>query len=136
MSDTRAFVNVKSRPQPGIKIKAPEPQRRRFKSDFPDTYTRLFIVPGLRMPKLIVGSILIQNQLLMIASLDNLTLFKHGNLVAEAAGGQPVADVNGGLILHDFVKLRINLILRHRIKGSGGLIQYDKGRILDRKSVV
>lgn len=48
----------------------------------------------------------------------------------EFAGKKAVADIDGCLVPGDFIELRVNLGFRNRVKGSGRLIQDDKGRVL------
>ena len=57
-------------------------------------------------------------------------LFKYQYAVTEAAAGKPVGDVNGSLAAGKLVHALVNVRLRHRIQGGGGLIQNHKGRIL------
>ena len=55
---------------------------------------------------------------------------EHRDMIAEAAGRQPVGDIEGGFVLNQGVELLIDLILRHGIQGGGGLIQNDDRRVL------
>lgn len=63
------------------------------------------------------------HQLIMAALLHNLTAVKHGDLIAEPAGGKPVADINGGFVPDDLIKVGVNLRFRHRVKGGGGFVK-------------
>ena len=62
--------------------------------------------------------------------LDHLTVAEHGNFVAEPAGRQPVADVDGRAVAGNGVELLVDLRLGNGVKGSGGFVQNDEGRIL------
>ena len=41
-----------------------------------------------------------------------------------------MADVDGGLVPGDFVEFAVDFILRNRVKGGGGLVQDQEGRVL------
>ena len=62
--------------------------------------------------------------------LDDASRMEHRNPVAEFAGGQAVADVDGGFVLYNLVKLFVNLRLCDGVQSGGGLIQNDEGGIL------
>ena len=47
------------------------------------------------MPQLVVFATLVGQQFLVGALLDDHALVEHGDLVAELAGGQAVADIDG-----------------------------------------
>ena len=66
----------------------------------------------------------------MAAQLDDPAVVEYGDVVAELAGGQPVADIDRGLVAHDPVEVLVDLHLRHRIQGGGGLVQDHKGGVL------
>lgn len=64
------------------------------------------------------------------ASLDDGAVVENGDFVAEFAGGQAVADVDGGAVTDNFGKFLVDLGFRYRIQGSGWFVQNDKGSIL------
>ena len=64
------------------------------------------------------------------AFLDNLPVVKDHDLVAEPAGGQAVADVDGGFVPGNGVEAAVDLVFGHRVQGGGRLIQDQEGRIL------
>ena len=66
----------------------------------------------------------------MGASLDDGAVVENGDFVAEFAGGQAVADVDGGAVTDNFGKFLVDLGFRYRIQGSGWFVQNDKGSIL------
>ena len=66
----------------------------------------------------------------MGAPLDHLAVVKDGDLVAELAGGKPMADVDRGLIPGDVVELGVDLGLGDGVEGGGGLVQDDEGGVL------
>lgn len=55
---------------------------------------------------------------------------KHQNLIAESTGRKPVADVDGGLILCNLVKARIDFRLGNRVECRCRFIQDDEWGIL------
>ena len=63
------------------------------------------VVLGLGHPEGVVFAALIGQQGVMGALLDHLAVVKDGDLVAELAGGQPVADVDGSLVPGNVVEL-------------------------------
>lgn len=82
------------------------------------------------MPEFIVFSGDISHQLRVGALLNNGALMEHGNFIAELTGGQPVGDIDCGLISGNLIELTVNFRLRNRIKRGGRLIQNDERRIL------
>ena len=66
----------------------------------------------------------------MGALLDDASPVEDQNFIAELAGGQAVADVDGGFVAGDLVELGVDLCLGHGIEGGGGLGQDDEGRVL------
>ena len=87
------------------------------------------VVLGLGVPQGMVLAGLVGQQLLVGAPLDHLAVVKDGDLVAELAGGETVADINGCFVSHQIVEMGINLIFRHGIESRGGFVQDDKRRI-------
>ena len=75
-------------------------------------------------------STLLGQQHLMGALLDDGTLMENGDLVAEFAGGEAVADVDGGLVAGDVVELRVDLGFCDGVQCGGGLIQDNERCIL------
>src|SRR5699024_11023229 len=102
-----------------------EPFPKRRGSDFvilpPGRGGLLGVVLGLGVPELGVLAALVGQQLLVAAFLDHLTVVKDGDLVAELAGGEPVADVDGGLVAGDVVEPGVNFGLGDGVEGGGGL---------------
>lgn len=66
----------------------------------------------------------------MGALLNNGTLMEHGNFIAELTGGQPVRDIDCGLISCNLIELTVYFRLRNRIERGGRLVQNDERRIL------
>ena len=62
----------------------------------------------------------------MRADLNNRTMVKHGNLIAEAAGGEPVADINRCSVRHHLAKSRIDFGFGNRVERRRRLIEYDE----------
>ena len=62
---------------------------------------------------------LVGQQLLVGAPLDHLAVVKDGDLVAELAGGEPVADVDGSFVSGDVVELGVDLGLGDGVQGGG-----------------
>lgn len=62
------------------------------------------------MPQRMVDAALVGNQCPVAAGLHNPSAVEHGNLVAEAAGCQAVADVDGGLVPGDLVEAAVYLV--------------------------
>jgi len=92
------------------------------------------VILGLGVPELVVFTVRICQQFLMRANLNDFALVEHGDLIAEAAGGQAVADIDCSLIAYDLVKLRIDFCFGNGVKRGSGLIQDDEGRILVERS--
>src|SRR5699024_2536365 len=88
----------------------------------------LRIILRLGMPEGVVNSVLLCEQLLMAAALDDLSAVEHGNVSAEPAGGKPVADIHGCFVLHDLVEPGIDLVLRDRVERGGRFIEDDERR--------
>ena len=63
------------------------------------------IILRLCVPKSVVFAAPIGEQFVMAALLDDLSFVKHGNLVTEFTGGQPVGDIDRGLIACDLIEL-------------------------------
>lgn len=59
-----------------------------------------------------------------------ISFVKHGNLVTEFTGGQPVGDIDRGLIACDLIELTVNLRFGDGVKRCGRLIENDERRIL------
>ena len=90
----------------------------------------LGVILRLRVPKLGIFPRLLRQKRLMGSLLDHLTVAEHGNFVAEPAGRQPVADVDGRAVAGNGVELLVDLRLGNGVKGSGGFVQNDEGRIM------
>lgn len=65
----------------------------------------------------------------MRADLNNRTMVKHGYLIAEAAGGEPVADINRCSVRHHLAESRINFRFGNRVESRSRLIEYDERSI-------
>lgn len=74
------------------------------------------IILRLRVPKLSIFAAGLRQQRFMRAVLGDLSLVEHQNFVAEAAGGQPVTDLDRGASAGDVTEAAVHLILRHRIQ--------------------
>lgn len=59
----------------------------------------------------------------MAPLLYHAPFMEHDGFVAEAAGGKTAADIDGCLVLHDFIEAGINLVFRHGVERGGRLIQ-------------
>ena len=70
----------------------------------------------------------------MISPLNQLPLLKYRNIVTEPAGGQAMGNVNGAFAPHQCFETGIYFIFRHGIKGRGGFIQDNEGRVLIQSS--
>ena len=55
------------------------------------------VILRLCVPQLAVFAVRVGQQRFVGPLLDDLALVEHRDLIAELAGGQPVADINGGL---------------------------------------
>ncbi len=92
------------------------------------------IVLCLCMPEFIVFAAFLGNQRVMASGLYDFSAVEYGYFVAEAAGGQTVADINGGFISGDFVEFAVDLVFRDGIQRGGWFIQNQEGRILVKSS--
>lgn len=77
---------------------------------------RVGVILRLRVPKLGVFAAGLRQQRFMRAVLDDLSLVEYQNFVAEAAGGQPVTDLDRGASAGDVTEAAVHLVLRHRIQ--------------------
>ena len=66
----------------------------------------------------------------MAARLDQPAMVEYRDLIAEAAGGEAVGDINCRLCSDELIKPLIDFMLRHRVERGGRLVEDDKGRIL------
>ena len=66
----------------------------------------------------------------MVSGLDDPAAVEYGDLVAEAAGGQAVGDVDCGFVPGDGVEIGVDLVFLDRVQCRRGFIQNDKGGIL------
>ena len=90
----------------------------------------LGVILRLGVPKFGIFPRLLRQKRLMGSLLDHLTVAEHGDLVAEPAGRQPVADVDGRAVAGNGVELLVDLRLGNGVKGSGRFVQNDEGRVL------
>ena len=90
----------------------------------------LCIILCLGLPEGVVDAGLVGEEGLVGAGLDDGAVVENGDFVAEFAGGQAVADVDGGAVTDNFGKFLVDLGFRYRIQGSGWFVQNDKGSIL------
>ena len=81
----------------------------------------LRVILRLRVPELGVFSRLLRQKRLMCPLLDHLAVAEHGDFVAEPAGRQPVADVDGRAVAGNGVELLVDLRLGNGVKGGGGI---------------
>ena len=88
------------------------------------------IILRLRVPELAILPAPGGQQLLMSAGLNDPAGVKHRDLVAEPAGSQAVADIDGGLVPGDGIEMAVDLILGDRIQRRRRLVQNDEGRVL------
>ena len=82
------------------------------------------------MPEFVVFAGCICKQIIVGALLGHCAIVKHGDFVAEFAGGQAVADIDSRLISGDVIELTADLRFRNGVKGCGGFVQNDEGCIL------
>ena len=66
------------------------------------------------MPHFGVKPFPVLQQLVMAAVLGDTAVFKHGDRIAETAGGQSVRDIYGGFASHKIVEVFVDLIFRYR----------------------
>ncbi len=81
----------------------------------------LRVILRLRVPELGIFPRLLRQKRLMGSLLDHLAVAEHGDFVAEPAGRQPVADVDGRAVAGNGVELLVDLRLGNGVKGSGGV---------------
>ena len=65
----------------------------------------------------------------MAAPLDNQTVIKNDDFIAEPAGGKAVADVNSGFLPYNLIEFAVNLCLGNRVESRGWLVENDKRSI-------
>ena len=66
----------------------------------------------------------------MGAELHELSLLKHGDLVAEPAGREPVGDVERALLIHHGAEARVHLRFGDGVEGGGRLVEDDERGVL------
>ena len=81
------------------------------------------------MPHFGVKPFPVLQQLVMAAVLGDTAVFKHGDRIAETAGGQSVRDIYGGFASHKIVEVFVDLIFRYRVQRRGGFVEDDKRRV-------
>ena len=87
------------------------------------------IILSLCCPELVVFAVLVGEELFVRAELDEFALIEYRDLIAEAARGKTVADINGSFVTNDLVELGIDLCLGDGVEGGGGFIENDKGGV-------
>ena len=83
----------------------------------------LCIILRLCVPEGAVFAAAVGKQRGMAALLDDRTLVKHSDLIAELAGGQPVRDENRRPVPCDLIKLAVDLRLGDRIQRRRRLVK-------------
>ena len=81
------------------------------------------IILRLCVPQLVVFAVCVGNERSVRALLNNGSLMEYGNLVAELTRGQTVADIDGGLIACDLVKLSVDLRFSNRVESCRRLVE-------------
>ena len=84
----------------------------------------------MRKPQLTILAALICNKFIVAAALDELTVVEDGDIIAETAGGQAMADVNRRFIADDFIESGIYLIFGNRSSAAVGSSSTIKGALL------
>lgn len=69
------------------------------------------IILRLGMPQFVIPPVFLGNQGVVAACLYDFPAVEYRNLVAEAAGGQSVADIDGRPVPGDFIELAVDFIL-------------------------
>mgnify|MGYP007002068324 FL=1 len=59
---------------------------------------------GLCVPQFIIFTVFVCHKLLMRAALNNLTVIKDDYVLAETAGGESVADIDGSLVFYYLIE--------------------------------
>lgn len=81
------------------------------------------------LPQSVVHSGPVAHQHIVTAALDQFSFMKNGDIIAEAAGGEPVGDEQGRLFPCHLVHAVIDLELRNRIERRRGLVEDHEGRV-------
>ena len=76
-----------------------------------------------------IFSVFIGEESVVRADLNNGAVIEYCNLVAEAAGGEPVADINRCSVRHHLAESRINFRFGNRVECRSRLIEYDERSI-------
>ena len=104
-----------------------------FEQPFPDACVRFFCegLRGiiLRTPQFVVFSLRICNKVIMRTMLDDLSLVEDHDRIAEFAGREAMADVNGRRVTADFIKSGVDYHFGNRIERCCGFIQNNKRRV-------
>ena len=82
------------------------------------------------MPQLVILPCRVGEECLVRADLNNRTMVKHGYLIAEAAGGEPVADINRCSVRHHLAESRIDFRFGNGVESRRRLVENDKRSIL------
>ena len=82
------------------------------------------------MPETGIFSVFFLQKRLMRAVLDDTACQEHQNFIAEAARGQPVADIERRLAAGDRIELPVDLIFGNGVKRRRRLVEHEEGRIL------
>ena len=82
------------------------------------------------MPELVILALFVREQFVMAARLDQPAMVEYRDLIAEAAGGEAVGDINCRLCSDELIKPLIDFMLRHRVERGGRLVEDDDRRIL------
>ena len=72
------------------------------------------VILRLSRPERAILPLLVAEERLVRAGLRDRAMIEHGDPVAEAAGGQPVADVDGGAVAGNGVEVRVCLLYTSR----------------------
>lgn len=72
----------------------------------------------------------------MAALLNDLSLIKDSNFIAESAGRKTVADVDGGFVTCDIIETAVDFGFSDWIERSSGFVRNDKRRVFIKSSAI
>lgn len=88
---------------------------------------RILIILRLSRPELLVNAAFVK-QFIVRTTLRNSSVLHNGYLVAKAAGGQAVRNVDSRARSHDTVEFGVNIVLGNRVKRGCRFVKHDKWR--------
>ncbi len=90
----------------------------------------LGVILGLGVPEFGVFARSVGEEVRMVSDLYHLPAVENGDLVAELAGGEPVADIDGRPVTGDVVEPAVDFRFGDRVEGGGRFIQDDERGVL------